>query len=399
VPYFYKLIICLVVVLTSCSRNEIKRRDEAMRKTEAPLDLAVSGGEDLRKILIESRQALFTKGSKTLDFGACAIDSKTYDDYLSRMPSSGIDLVHYLQKETQWFEVYGKEKWSEILLTSYFSPVYEGRRKPTPPFTQPLYNVPEDLIEVSLGDFNHADLAELKTDRPVVSARLRSGPGILKRVVPYYSRQEIDQLAALKGQKLELAYVRPIDAFFLHIQGSGKVRFPNGELLSLGYGAQNGHRYKSIGKLLYDVIPKEEMSMARIEGHLVGLNHGDLYDFLSENPSYIFFRELEGKKGVTTSGLEVMDRRTLAIDTQYFPLGAVAFLNYPHPNFENDLSVEPKDFENNSRLVFAHDTGGAIKGPGRADLYWGEGRKARQAAGVMKHPARLYFLGPKGACL
>lgn len=370
-----------------------------MRKIDPPQHLVLTGGDDLRQVLIDSRESLFKKRSLTLEFGSCVIDPKTYDSFLEKMPSEGSSLIRYLQEETQWFEVYGKEDWSEILLTSYFSPVYEGRRKPIPPFTQPLYKVPEDLIEVSLGQFAHDDLAELKTDREVVSARIKSGPGLLKRVVPYYSRREIDQAQVLVGKGLELAYVSPIDAFFLQIQGSGKVRFPDGSLLSIGYGAQNGYRYKSIGKLLYDVIPKEEMSMARIEGHLEGLSEKDLYDFLSENPSYIFFRELEGKKGVTTSGLEVRDRRTIAIDTQFFPLGAVAFLNYPHPQFEDQKSAQPKSFENRSRLVFAHDTGGAIKGPGRADLYWGEGREARQAAGVMKHSARLYFLGPKNACL
>lgn len=388
--------------LMGCARKIVTERHEGMRPVTTPPEVVLSGGSQLREKLLETAKYLERreKYKEKLSFGSCQVETSTYRNFLLNLPEEKTKLESYLRDEAQWFEVYGKEEWSEILLTSYFSPLYKARRKPSGEFTQPIYRIPADLIEVALSSFSRDDLAQLKTDRSVVSARLVPGPGAIKRVVPYFSRAEIDQEKKLKGLGLEIAYLKPVDAFFLQIQGSGQLQFKDGEKISVGYAAQNGFRYHSIGKYLYQngIMEKDAISMASIEDYLAKLNEKELYEFLAHNPSYVFFKELDGGFGVTTSGLEVEPMATLAVDTSFFELGSVAILEYQHPQFSGPKEAEPHGFEQKMRIVLAHDTGGAIKGPGRADLYWGAGPVAQQAAGVMKHPARLWFVAPKGSC-
>lgn len=392
----------LLGLCLSCSRYQVENASEAMRKS-APLQDVSAVTLNTDEGWLSLKDATVKRLSKKADtssmtFGPCRVSTQDYQNFLSDMPKEEEGLRKFLETEAIFFEVYGRDDWSQILLTSYFSPLYEARKRPEGEFTQAVYKVPKDLIEVSLASFSHEDLAELETDRSVVSARVADGPGVLKRVLPYFNRWEIDGEKVLKGRGLELAYLRPIDAFFLQIQGSGQVEFKDGSRMTLGYGAQNGYRYKSIGKLLYHIIPKEKMSMGAIEGHLKTLNDKELTEFLAKNPSYVFFKVLEGKKGITTFGTEVHARRTIAVDTRFFPLGAMALLKYPHPVFSSSEEIEPTSFEDKYQWVFAHDTGGAIKGPDRADLYWGAGKIAQQAAGVMKHPANLWFVAPKSSC-
>lgn len=392
------LVFSAILLISSCSRTIVKTSEEAMREASNPSNLEINIGDSFYQARDLTVKRLEKMGQSEIQFGSCSVKADRYARFLAQIPTDPVAFVEFLKAEGKWFEVYGREQWSEILLTSYFSPLYEGRRKPEGKFIQPLYRIPPDLVEVSLKSFNHDQLVNLDTDRSVVAARIKQGPGKLKRIVPYYSREEIDIQKSLKGQNLEIAYLDPIDAFFIQIQGSGKVRLEDGEILSLGYGAQNGYRYNSVGKLLYHLIPKEEMSMARIESYLASLSKEDLYRFLSQNPSYVFFKDLESKPAVTTLGIQVFDKITLAVDPSLFPLGAMGILRHPVPHFEDPESTVPKEMSYATQVVFAHDTGGAIKGADRADLYWGEGKIAQQAAGVIKHPANLWFIGPKDSC-
>lgn len=387
-----------LLLILSCSRTPLKDPLESVRRVDWDNHPTIEVGQDFHKALELTVERLDKQQGRVLNLGRCELSAKDYAKFLNSFPKDQTALNDFLSTQADWLEVYGRSEWSEIMLTSYFSPLYEARKKPEPPFIQPVYKMPEDLVEVSLASFASEDLANLNTDRKVVSARITNGPGTVQRIVPYFSREDIDIKQSLSGRKLELAYLRPIDAFFLQIQGSGKVRFKNGEELSLGYAAQNGYRYKSIGKLLYHVIPKEEMSMARIEDYLRSLNTEGLYEFLSQNPSYVFFKDLEAKPAKTTYGIRVFDRITLAVDPKFFPLGLLGVLHYPIPQFGHPEATSPDNFVYQNQLVFSHDTGGAIKGADRADLYWGEGRVAQQSAGVLKHPANLWFLVPKNSC-
>ena len=134
-----------------------------------------------------------------------------------------------------------------------------------------------------------------------------------KRVVPYFSRKEIDQLNKLKGKGLEIAYADPVEVFFLHIQGSGSVQLPNGRVLKLNYAGKNGHPYRPIGKLFRHIYPLSEISAQRIIEHVRGLSFEDRREILNYNPSYVFFVQSEAN-AVTASGVEAIDERTIATD-------------------------------------------------------------------------------------
>lgn len=403
VNYITQILVVLITVF-GCSRQKVFKRERAMRPIS--IESLQKNDDEIENIVLfktaleESLKNFHFLKSDKLYFGHCFVQTSDYYQFLIQVRDRIIDtedtsLASLKELNISAFEVYGHDRYGEILLTSYFSPVYEARSHSTEEFSQPIYRLPQDLIEISLDQFSKEELVELNNERPVISGRVMEGPGRIKRVVPYYTRKEIDIENKLDKLGLELAYLKPIDAFFLQIQGSGSVLFPNGEKMHVGYAGQNGHKYKSIGKLLYDVIPKEEMSMAKIEEYLSGLSHEELQIFLSKNPSYIFFEELKGEKGLTTLGHPVVNQTTLAVDPRVFPLGGLGLLLFNKPLFESDSATVSIGHEEKRHLIFAHDTGGAIKGAGRADLYWGAGKKAQQIAGVIKDPAQLIFLAPK----
>ncbi|MEZ4873580.1 MAG: MltA domain-containing protein [Bdellovibrionales bacterium] len=294
----------------------------------------------------------------------------------------------------------------KVFITSYFEPVLEGRLTKTSKYSQPLYGRPKDMTLVDLGEFSRLlpqlepikdKVLEQKSSGAVVRGRLVERSGALPKVVPYYDREQIDDKNLLNSDVAEvLAYVDPIDAFFLQIQGSGVVVLPNGKRIRVGYDSQNGHPYVAIGKYLFDVIPRENMSLQAIEEHLRSLPPEQAQAILNKNPSYVFFRKLDSR-GITYFGTEVQSGRTIATDYRYFPKGALCLLNFDIPIFESPKDDVPRDWLPVSRLVFDQDTGGAIRGPGRVDLFWGEGEEAKQAAGVMKQPGRLVYLLPISA--
>ncbi len=181
--------------------------------------------------------------------------------------------------------------------------------------------------------------------------------------------------------------------FFLHIQGSGIVKMKNGEEMYVGYDSSNGHVYRSIGKLLLDEgkLNKEEISMQSIKKYLKE-NPGEIDRVLLYNPSYVFFKE---KKDIAIGyvGVPLIDARAIATDTRLFPQGALAFVEASKPEVVEKGEI--KQWVKFSRFVLNQDTGGAIKGPGRVDFFWGKGEYAEIAAGHMKHQGRLYFLVKK----
>ncbi|MGE5443909.1 MAG: murein transglycosylase A [Ignavibacteriales bacterium] len=370
---------------------------------DLPLDQLANGIEEnieqLNKLKIQS-----------LTFGPRIISKDDYIlalNYLVNQIKSGASRTHLIEtvvNNFDFYEVYGKDKWGEVLITSYFHPIIPGSRTKTPMYSQPLYSVPPDLVNIRLDEFVKAieRLSPIKDQVlgqiyqiGVLQGRLvPSESGGASNILPYYTREEIDSQQMLRGKNLELAWVDPVDAFFLHIQGSGTVIFKNGEELRLGYAAKNGHPFVPISKYLSDVIPAGKMSMQAIEGYLRRLPEDEIRRILDKNPSYVFFQELKGKP-VTTLGAEVVDGRTIATDQGFFPKGALAYMEFPKPVFADGTSIEPAGWETTSRFVLDQDTGGAIRGPYRVDLYWGSGKEAARYAGVMKERGRLYYLVPK----
>ncbi len=272
------------------------------------------------------------------------------------------------------------------LVTGYYEPLLNGSRVRGENFSVPLHAPPDDLLTVELATL----YPELKNKR--VRGRVDG-----KKVVPYWPRAGIESGAARLSGKV-LVYVEdPVEAFFLEIQGSGRIALADGTTLRLNYANQNGHPYRSIGRILIDRgdLPRSRASMQGIRAW-VKANPQQARALLDENPSYVFFREvpppapgtleaqIDGPIG--TLGVPLLARRTIAVDARVIPLGAPVFLATTMP-----LSDEPLQ-----RLTLAQDTGGAIRGPVRADFFWGFGDGAGREAGRMRQDGRMWLLWPKG---
>ena len=299
-----------------------------------------------------------------------------------------LHLNHFLTP----FQVYGKDKIGEILLTSYYEPLLQGSLKKTKNHSIPLYNRPKNLVEIKMSQFQENLYGEIETKRDVISAQLTTDENGDLQITPLPSREEIDFKGALKGKNLEIVWVDPIEAFFLHIQGSGRIQLENGKSFTVGYHGQNGMKYEAIGKFLKDDIPIEKMSLQAIEEVLRTKYKDRLKDILSLNPSYIFFKKIDGRAR-TTLGPEVTDRRTVAVDSSLFSLGLIGHLQYPQLQISDEGAIVDESKAPVSHFIVNQDTGGAIKSAGRADLFWGSGNEGKLMAGHMRHPAKLtYFL-------
>lgn len=270
----------------------------------------------------------------------------------------------------------------DVLFTGYYQPVIEGSLVSTPEYRYPLYGKPDDLITVEQVTVPSG------TETERVAGRLDG-----ESFVPYYSRREIDDLGSLRGRGYEIAWLKdPIDVFFLHIQGSGILELPDGRRVGVGYAAQNGRAYRSIGRLLIDEgkIPKEEMSMQRLRRYLRE-HPEELSDILAYNESYVFFRFAEGPLG--SLEVPVTAGRSIATDPRLFPKGALAFIETQQPVIDDaGRLIDWKPF---ARIVLNQDAGGAIRGFQRVDLFFGTGDQAAAAAGYMNRRGRLYFLALK----
>ena len=265
------------------------------------------------------------------------------------------------------------------LFTGYYEIELRGSRRREGGFTSPLLKRPADLVMVELGLFRPAWRGER------IAGRVENG-----QLKPYASRAEIER-GALAQRGLELFWVDDaVDAFFLHIQGSGRVRLPDGTVARIGYDGQNGHPYVPIGRLLAErgALPRDEVSMQTIRAWLAA-HPGEAAALMEENPSYVFFREIAGPADaggpLGAQGVALTAGRSLAVDRAFLPLGAPIWLDLEDPAEGNGRL---------RRLVVAQDTGGAIRGPVRGDLFWGFGPQAAERAGMMKDRGTYYILLP-----
>ncbi|MGE5493214.1 MAG: murein transglycosylase A [Actinomycetota bacterium] len=266
------------------------------------------------------------------------------------------------------------------LITGYYEPLLKGSRHAGKAYPTPVLGVPDDLLTVDLGEL----YPEIK------NLRLR-GRLVGNKVVPYYSRGEITSREDKVPARTLLWVEDPVEFFFLQVQGSGRVKLPDGSLVRLAYADQNGHPYQSIGKLLVErgELKLEEASMQGIQAW-GRANPAKLNDILNANPSYVFFREAPNSNAGPTGalGIPLTAERSLAIDPRTIPLGAPIFLSSTRPNSSQPLN----------RLMLAQDTGGAIKGAVRADFFWGFGKEAGEQAGRMRQAGKLWvFLPPEAA--
>jgi membrane-bound lytic murein transglycosylase A len=286
----------------------------------------------------------------------------------------------------QRFNVYqsvGLDSRGTVLYTGYYEPILEGSLVPNEKYRWPLYQRPDDLMEINLELFH----PRFKGERIV--ARYDGS-----RVVPYFNREEIDGNGVLSGRGLEIAWLADaIDAFFLQIQGSGQIVLEDGARIRVNYSASNGRPYRSIGGLLIEqgIITREEMNIPRLKEYLRE-NPGKREEILNYNESYVFFRVVEeGPLGNIEVPLTA--GRSIATDSRLFPRGALVYISAEKPIIDNSGTIV--GWVPFSRFAFNQDTGGAIRGPGRVDLFWGSGEAAGIPAGHMKAEGKLYFLVEK----
>jgi membrane-bound lytic murein transglycosylase A len=263
------------------------------------------------------------------------------------------------------------------LMTGYFEPELRGAREPGPGFPAALRPRPADLIEL--------DPAALTAPERGIRRR------IADRIEPLPDRAGIEAGALDDAAPPFLWLADRVEKFFLQIQGSGRVLLPDGALLRVGYAAQNGHRYVPVGRLLIErgAIRREDMSMQAIRAWLAAAPPEEAAALMAANPSYVFFRLVEGlsdKDGpVGTLGVPLTPGRSIAVDPAWVPLGLPVWVETRDP-----VSGEPI-----RRLVVAQDTGGAIRGPGRGDWFWGWGAWAEERAGRMSEPSAMTLLRPR----
>jgi len=296
---------------------------------------------------------------------------------LSLQQADASGLREFFEQNFIPYQLNNPDGTSSGLITGYYEPLLKGSLTHSSKYRYPLYAAPEDMLTIDLSSV----YPELKGMR--LRGRLQGN-----KVIPYFSRTDIENgLAPLKGK--EIVWVdNAIDLFFLQVQGSGRIKLENGDTIRVGYHDQNGYPYKSIGKVLVERgdIPLEKASLQGIKDW-ARKYPGKVAELLNNNPSYVFFREMPNNQNgpLGALGIPLTAGRSLAVDPRAIPLGAPVFLATTWPNSDKPLN----------RLMLAQDTGGAIKGGVRGDFYWGFGNDAGALAGGMRQKGQIWVLLPK----
>ncbi len=329
------------------------------------------------------------KDKRTYRFGANRYTVREMKDslalFLRIMRSSSPPEVKEkrIRESFDFYKAAGREGNGRVLFTGYYEPVLEGSLEKTEVYRYPVYEVPGDLLVVHLGKFR----SRYKGERIV--GRITG-----REMVPYYDRRDIDDEGTLENKGHEIAWLSdPIDLFFLHIQGSGMIRLPEGGSVQISYAESNGRPYRGVGRMLVDAgkITSKEMSLQSIKTYLRE-HPEEMADILNHNESYVFFRIVaEGPIG--SIGVPVTGGRSIATDLSLFPRGALSFIRLKKPLF--DEGGEIRNWTDFSRFVLNQDTGGVIKGPARVDLFCGRGPAVEGIAGSLKEEGELYFLVKK----
>jgi membrane-bound lytic murein transglycosylase A len=321
----------------------------------------------------------FRFGPDVYDTGHLKNSLMHFMDFVQKEPD-GKNIDQFIAENYRVYGSIGGKETGKVLYTGYYEPTLYGSLYPSSKYPYPVYGPPEDLVTIDLSAFS------TKFEGEKIRGRWTG-----KTLVPYYGRREIDFEQVLAENLKPLVYVDNIvDLFFLHVQGSGRVNLEEGYPINLRYHNVNGRPYISIGKYLIETgkIEHSEMSMQKIKEYLQ-LNPEEIIEVLSKNPSYVFF-EVGPKGPIGALGVGLTPGRSVAMDRKLYPDAALAFIETQKPLIGQDKKIiRWIDF---SRFALNQDTGGAIKGTGRADLFWGNGEYAEISAGHMQHLGNLYFL-------
>lgn len=267
------------------------------------------------------------------------------------------------------------------LFTGYYMPLLQGSLVKTSEFNIPIYGPPNNLITFDINQFD-----------PNLPSKRYAGRIENHQLIPFYTRKEINEGAIDKHAQVLVWVNSAMDRLDLEIQGSGVAVLPNGEKMYLGYHSQNGAPYTAIAKVLIDkkIFTRDTASMQAIRAYFI--KHPDQIDeIINQNKSFVFFRILKQKIALGAQGVGLTPGYSLAIDRKWVPLGMPVWLSTTHPGkqFHQQYSLQ--------RLMIAQDTGGAIKGMVRGDVYWGAGKKAFFLAGKMRNQGHYWLLMPKNA--
>ncbi len=328
---------------------------------------------DLRKAVANSLNYLskpsstrfFPCGDVTHDRAVASLEA------FAQLLDSGLigrELNEAIRRQFDVYTSVGCDYKGTVLFTGYYTPIFDGSIEPTERFKYPLYSQPDDLVKGMDGE--------------ILGRREKTG-----RITSYPSRAEIEKSGMLKGSEL-IWLSDPFEVYIAHVQGSAKIRTPDGELITLGYAANNGHEYHSISKDLGDtgIIPADQMSLsAMIDYFKIHPNEVDM--FVSRNPRFVFF-QISGGEPRGSLNEPVIPMRTIATDKSIYPRASLAFISTRLPKV---IEGQPK-ITAYTGFVLDQDTGGAIRAPGRCDVYMGKGEMAGKLAGQVYQEGRLYYL-------
>ena len=328
---------------------------------------------DLRKAVSNSLSYLSKPSSK--DFfpvsGISHAKVVTSLNAFARLLDSGLSATELNKAIKQQFDVYmsiGCDDRGTVLFTGYYTPIFNGSFTRTERFRYPLYKAPPDLVKNSKGEILG-----------------RRGPD--GSVTPYPARREIESSGMLKGNEL-VWLSNPFEVYIAHVQGSAKIKLPDGKLITIGYAANNGQEYKGIADSLINDgrIPADQISLAAMIDYFKK-NPSQIDIYINRNPRFVFFRQDVGEP-MGSLNEPVIAKRSIATDKTIFPRAALTFISTKLPKLENDVAVKRVY----TGFALDQDTGGAIRAPGRCDVYMGQGDTAGKLAGQIRQEGRLYYL-------
>ncbi len=381
------LIVSVIAGVTGCQRKVVSEPDydrqlrpgeKALRKITDPskipdITIACYNLDDLQEAVGRSINYM-SKPSSTEFFPMSGIThAKVMASLveLDRMLASGMRGTELKLAILRKFDFYTSVGWDgsgDVLFTGYYTPIFDGSLKRTEKYKYPLYSQPKDLVKGPKGQ--------------ILGRRLPGG-----NIVPYPTRKEISNSNMLAGK--EIAWLEsPFESYIAHVQGSAKVRLDNGEMVTLGYSANNGHEYRSVSRLMVQsgAIPSHKLSLSAMIDYFKA-HPQKVEEFTNQNPRFVFFQRSSGPpRGSLNEPVTTM--RTIATDKDIYPRASVTFVSAELPRM-----VGPRMFTGMYTGFFLdQDTGGAIRAPGRCDVYMGVGEQAGRLAGQTYRQGRLYYL-------
>lgn len=372
------LLSLLVPLLSSCAYREtpgiiaVPPGDYPFFVDDASFD-GLRDAVDRHLIIIEqNRETITAPMSDFLSATDLAESLTTFKQLIDSYPDP-IQLNRLIRENFTIYQSTGRNEQGDMLVTGYYEPLFQGNLSKTGPYQYPLYRVPDSLIRQSQKKVGRID---------------QTG-----RFMPFWTRQDIDSAGVIEGA--ELVYLKDrLDAYLLHVQGSGNIQLPDGSIRAVHFAASNGHGYNSLGKLFVDekLMKKADVSIDSIRSYFD--EHPEEIDrMLFHNPRYIFFKWGDNLGARGSFGHVLTASRSIAIDHDALPSGSVGYLVTQRPVLDENGNIS--HWRPFGRFVVPQDSGSAIRGPGRVDLFMGSGSYAAKAAGTMSEPGKLYFLLPK----